>query len=337
MKLLTSVATLTLFCCLTESKASQEQFDITDSNATIPSAAYITYQNECIMDKLIEEPSSKALTLHFNREKDTFYRDFSSLEEAESYHKVLAQQVPEKIIGAQDRREILGKGVQKSEYNLHFYLEMTYAKSKVTGNARTYYGSGTLIDPSILITAGHNLYDDADGGYPDRIDCYAACYNNEVLGDATVFPVKTPKSVFVPQKYVVNKDVAFDIALIFFNRDTANIFNKKLSFATPLKNFNALPLDKITFYVTGYPGKRVAYSMGGKVMEAANNNRIKYDIDTEPGQSGSGVWFMSQGKNYCVGVHAYAGNGNVERYNLGTLITEEVAEEIKKNKFSVVK
>ena len=58
------------------------------------------------------------------------------------------------------------------------------------------------------------------------------------------------------------------------------------------------------------------------------NNTLHYDIDTEKGQSGSGIWFKNNDKIYCVGVHGYAGDEG-KNFNIGILLNPEIIDALK--------
>ena len=63
--------------------------------------------------------------------------------------------------------------------------------------------------------------------------------------------------------------------------------------------------------------------MSGRAVKV-DDGRLFYNIDTSPGQSGSGVWAEDddeKGKYLCVAVHTYGGNKMTG--NSGTLINEE--------------
>ncbi|MBN9343673.1 MAG: hypothetical protein BGO76_01790 [Caedibacter sp. 38-128] len=275
-----------------------------------------------------ENETDATIEARYNADKDLYYREFDSIEQAERLNK--SYYGHEKILGDKDRRECLGRRVYEKDWNCHFYLEIIY--NNVHGKCKTYYASGTLIRPNVLLTAAHNLYDERDGGYPDRIDCFAACYDMDVLAEATVFPIQNPESVFVPQQYINTKARGSDIAYIRFSEEDVSLFNtKNLTVATPYSSFKKLPVERLTLYVTGYPGKRAAYTMGasGSLIKRQADNTLQYDIDTEKGQSGSGIWFKNKDIIYCVGVHGYAGDKE-KSFNIGILFNDEIINALKR-------
>ena len=268
----------------------------------------------------------------------------------------------EKVLHGHDRRTLLNETVTNSHYNFNVYLELYYAN--IRGQARIYYGSGVLIGENLVLTAGHNLYDVQDGGYPDRIDCFVACYRNTVLAEATVFPnldfQHNKSSIFVHPHYIEQENKAhssqgksasakgekyvfspWDIGLIVFDKEHVSKIKAtwpEINFARPAKKENfekSKSLLKKEFMITGYPGERRAYSMEGKIIEIdLSQNKLCYNIDTTQGQSGSGICFINKEKIYCVGVHTCAGEKN-EKFNIGILIDEEMDKAI--NKFLLKK
>ena len=221
----------------------------------------------------------------------------------------------------------LGISVQQKEWNCHFHLEIIYKRSN-----RKYYASGILVRSNILLSSASALYHKEEG-YPDQIDCFAARYNNNFLVKATVYPKKYPSSVFVSEEYkkeIKNIDFlrqATNIGFIKFDDGTASIFKEKnITIASPYTKLSQLPLNKLVFYITGYAGEPKAYtSSEGHIQFDDKNKLIKHDIRTAPGQSGSGIWFMNEGKVYCVGIHT----GESSNSKIDIPFTQEIVTAIK--------
>ena len=335
MQRMTLVAFLSLALCTFGSWASDRMPDIKEYDVPLSPRSYIgSFPSEDINISEIISSQQVNNKLALDPKKDLYYREFDSFEKAREYNTAYRQ---EKIIGAADRREILGEKVFKAPWNCIFYLEIYY--KNVKGKSRTYYGSAILIDYSTLLTAGHNLYDEDDGGYPDQIDCFGACFRNKVLAEATVFPVTSPASVFVPQKFINHKEKDSDIGLVFFESDkTADIMKEKIGTVARPVDYLRLKdkVQDVEFYIGGYPGERKAHAMGGKVTLASESTTLlHYDIDTQPGQSGSGIWFKTKKEVFplCIGVHAYAGQDK-EKFNVGVLITDDIKEMLSKRSSS---
>lgn len=330
MKSFISIAALLHLMLWTTSSQSSDKSYIEEYKGPLSPSAFILSNSE---ETFHTEPTILSKSIHsliLEKKKDLYYREFETLQEAEQYNKVLRQK--EKIISAEDGRAKLLEKVHEEPWNCNFYLEIYYENINKSGKSRTYYGSGILINDNILLTAGHNLYDEADGGYPTRIDCFGSCYGNIVLAETSVFPTQNPHSVFVSSQFVssAGKDTTSDIGLVLFENEAAQIMRDKINnFARPMDYLKiAEKLKDAEFCVAGYPGERIAYMMNGKVTLGQKPNLIQYNIDTEPGQSGSGVFFIQKGKAHCIGVHAYAGEAG-EDFNIGVLINDELKTKIR--------
>jgi V8-like Glu-specific endopeptidase len=289
------------------------------------------------------ESLNKPIPLEYDAKKDLTYRVFESQEQYDSYRDT-SKNLSEKLLTSKDRRKILEDKVYLQPHNCHFYLEMIYKDSPKIGQTTTYYGSGTLIQPNLLLTAAHNLYDhDEIYNYPNQIVCLGACYGNDRLVEASVFPRQNSNSIFVSQNYIDSHPQtaarkSSDIALIILEQETAkSFFHKNLTSVELVTDFSKLTpdlLEKLFFNITGYPGKRIAHTMDGKVTRGRVSNTIHYEIDTTRGQSGSGIWFENKGKVYCVGVHTSFGKRG-ENFNIGTLCNPELKRIIESNKFNL--
>ncbi|OJX11169.1 MAG: hypothetical protein BGO77_03925 [Caedibacter sp. 37-49] len=277
--------------------------------------------------KLATPLPTETVQFQYDNKKDIYFREFSSPEALKQF-KCLATDVDEKLLQVQDRRRIIGEGIFKDPYNYHFFLEMIYYNIGPNKTSKIYYGSAILIANNLLLTAAHNLFDLLDGGYPDELRCYGACHLNKVLAESIVFPKKDDSSVFVPKAYQEKLDPASDIALVIFTSEVAaKIATSGLKFALPVSLPSTFFKGK-KFNITGYPGVRSAYSHEGDVLGEVESNRIKYDIDTTKGQSGSGIWFLHKDHGVvCVGTHTSAGQ-DAQPFNLGVLINEEFKSKI---------
>ena len=157
---------------------------------------------------------------------------------------------------------------------------MIYININNTNKTRIYYGSGILIKENLILTAEHNLYDVDDGGFPDLIECYAACYLNSVLAHAQIAPKENPDSVVLMDEFIRNDDSSKDIGLIVLKpEDAATITTKVGSFAIPLTYSDGLfeKIKEVSFHVTGYPGERNAYTMQGTIQKSGPN-KMRYEI-----------------------------------------------------------
>jgi len=64
-------------------------------------------------------------------------------------------------------------------------------------------------------------------------------------------------------------------------------------------------LKNATLNLSGYPGDKGGNQQWfmARKTKSVSSRRIVYDIDTMGGQSGSPVWYLTNGQRYAVGVH----------------------------------
>lgn len=191
-------------------------------------------------------------------------------------------------------------------------------------------GSGVLIGPRHLLTAGHNIY----GKDPEKkhynewaksISVHLGRNKNEGFKKRNVI------KIYTFEEWVQKGDNEFDLALL--------ILDETIGYETGWAGLAALPNDALKnmeakFKVTGYPGDcplEGAKEEKGKIMMFHKNNLntieneiLTYDIDTFKGQSGSGIWVNINKMPYIVGIHTKGGN----KFNSGVRISKNKFDEI---------
>lgn len=218
----------------------------------------------------------------------------------------------ERVISAVDGRFQITQ-TEKWPYSVHGVVAMKFANG-------TAWGTGTLIGPNIVLTAGHNLYDYERRIFSENLQ-YLPAMNGKLL------PFGMPRVVkhFVHPDYV--KFGREDYGLLILDQpigETTGYFG--------IATLDPKDLGSKTINVTGYPGDKVAgrskiyemWGMGGSTS-LIDNNHISYTIDTYCGQSGSGVWYQEGDNYFVVGVHVL-GNSTV---NQATLMTKQRYQQIK--------
>lgn len=241
-------------------------------------------------------------------------REKKSIEEEK--YKPETSGIPQKIDGAEsilgsvDRRHRVIHPY-KDPYRIHGHLYMTFHENTF------YIGSGTLISGKFIITAGHNLY---------------APEHDQVAEKITFYPGKNGK-----YKYWHSDAEMIAIHPDWYNKGLRGadigIVMLKDNLKRQVGNLEPVVVDfqdkdnlKMNINITGYPGSpgngNEMYTMEGLPISVKDGTRLFYDIDTSPGQSGSGVWtFDENGSPICVAVHTYGGVKGIG--NSGTLINEE--------------
>lgn len=182
-----------------------------------------------------------------------------------------------------------------------------------SSNGNYYVGTGWLISPRTVITAGHCVYMHNDGGWAESIEVIPA------LNDTTRPYGSGKSSVFRSTSgWTRDKNRDFDYAAIILPAayrpgDTVGFFG----YATR----NDASLMSKTLNLSGYPADKGAKTQWfhARATQAVAERTITYDIDTFGGQSGAPVWFLENGNRYAVGIHT---NG----HNSGNSATRIIAE-----------
>lgn len=204
------------------------------------------------------------------------------------------------IIGRDDRIHVPTPEVQG--WSPHGHLDMTFGD-------KNYIGSGLLVGPRHVVTAGHCVH---EKGWATSISFTPGLNETDrPFGSAEV------KQIYTVKEWVNNRDPQNDFALLILDRDIGNQVGW-YGLMTPSNAF----LEELTINVTGYPGDKGGkklYTMAGHV-EKYNSKILNYSIDTFGGQSGAGIWTtLRDNKRYCCGIHT-SGQRNVE--NTATRIND---------------
>lgn len=178
------------------------------------------------------------------------------------------------------------------------------------------WGSGAMISPDDVLTAGHVLWS-SEYGYAKNIQVIPARD-----GGSVPFGTALGTAWHVPDAYVATSGSTFyDIGVINLDR---SIGSETGSFAVQGNDNDALVGTTVT--TAGFPGDlssdgSVMVTTGDAIDGAQGLSRIYYDgaLDSYGGQSGSPLWVTDEGTATIVGVHTSGGI----RYNGGTAVTPE--------------
>lgn len=209
---------------------------------------------------------------------------------------------PQSVIGADNR--MLISPTTSYPWRAQAKLYVKYPSGK------TFICSGTLINPKYLISAGHCVFDKGQGGWATSIEIIPGLDNN----------YKPYGSVYASymrsyQGWTIDGNSNYDISLITLSSPIGNTVGwfGYTYYANP---------TGVDANIAGYPGDRdsglrMYYHYGP--IQATTAFYINYTIDTAPGQSGSGVYYITNGNRYVIAAHAY-GRGT---YNSGTRLTAQ--------------
>jgi V8-like Glu-specific endopeptidase len=163
-------------------------------------------------------------------------------------------------------------------------------------------GTGTLIGPRHVLTAGHVLFNAAQGGWANTIRVVPGMDGNTWWFGSEVLRAPNFKRRSVTQ-WTEDQDIDYDWGLITLNTGFS------------LASFGLLyasddTLDNTTAYITGYPGDKGVPKgtqqfgvPGGGGITDYDSCLVYYAIDTFKGQSGSGVYRFWEGKRAIIAVH----------------------------------
>jgi glutamyl endopeptidase len=182
-------------------------------------------------------------------------------------------------------------------YRVHGHLLIEYPNGKKS------FGSGTLIHPHHVLTAGHCLYKQKDKMWASAITFIPAQNeNNHPFGEISVTRLITVKGWVNGRSKEEKRE--HDFGLLILSED--------IGFETGwhgIMTASDEALKELEVNVTGYPGdkhRNQMWGMGGSI-EKVTPEQFTYKIDTYAGQSGSGVWSKLDEPegHYCSGIHTY--------------------------------
>ena len=187
------------------------------------------------------------------------------------------------------------------------------------------YGSATFIAPRVILTCAHNFYND-DGTLKDRDFYYVQGHNSETNPGATSgVETRINKSNIKRFSTTYTPVSGTDFCVVIV--DTPCEFSYSGGTHTKIDNPSD-SRDNAPISIIGYPFPNdvpqvsskmkhgFLYESKGKIAQTFNNGTMIYDIDTLPGNSGSGVI----SNNKLIGVHIGSArytlkDGNKKEYN----------------------
>ncbi len=203
---------------------------------------------------------------------------------------------------------------------------------------KTFDGSGVMVDRFHVLTAGHVLYDYAEGGFASQILAIPELYgNSEPFGTAHMtyertYPAFTNYDKAHPGKTAAGDD---DIGLITLDYPVGD---RTGWMSYGYDNNNADFAKGVIYNTAGYPaaggydGHHMEFSSGPLAGLSADGSALDYSqssITTYGGQSGSPVWRYNASNNSRVvyGIHV-GGSGGANSSNFATRITQSIFNDL---------
>jgi V8-like Glu-specific endopeptidase len=242
---------------------------------------------------------------------DSWYAKYSSVTTRlmlSAQPKMRAVLTPEKTLGRDDRLPV--KNVNKFPYSAICLLTCVPRHGRYR-----YQGTGWLVGPRLLFTAGHNLHSLQDGGYMATVYVYPA-RNGSQFGHKVTAQANHLRTTTVWEQSNPNGS-AFDIGAIVLPEpvdvNTFGYFGYQVFPAAEAKGRDVM--------VAGYPGgKSETMWYHQRTVIGTRRNQLVYDADTSEGQSGAPVMTQYNGEWISIGIHNYGDAAG----NIATWINNDV-------------
>jgi glutamyl endopeptidase len=217
----------------------------------------------------------------------------------------------EVVIGDDDRTQV---------GNTNQYPWRCIASLLITASDGTsWIGTGWLVSPRLLLTAGHCVYMHNQGGWASQIEVIPG--RN---ADDRPFSSCIATNFRTVQAWMSDKDRNYDYAAILLPENCR--YGDQLGwFGYTVKGDDELTSLKSN--LSGYPGDKPAGTQWfhSRTLTDVDERVLTYDIDSAGGQSGAPVWMRTQdGSRYGIGIHT---NGDLAG-NSATRINQEVFNNI---------
>lgn len=230
--------------------------------------------------------------------------------------------------GKKDNRTLI-ENVNSWPYRITCHLKMKVGNDD-------YMGTGFLVGPAHILTAGHNYYNWRDGiGRVDTIDVFPLHYvkEGEVEKPIAELQQKNPYTAKVWKVYIKKafdeqqaNSLGKDMALFVLDKPIGCDLGwggmmalNPIFFANSTVNIHGYPRDS-TKWEKPSKFKGRMYGMEGALSDHTDDGIIYHKIDTTGGQSGSGMWMRQLSPalspfrlshifpdHYTVGVHTGGG------------------------------
>lgn len=194
------------------------------------------------------------------------------------------------VIGEDLRDEITN--TTSSPYYAIAYLNVTFSNNK------TYRGTGFMISKNVMLTAGHNLYE--EGYSVTNITAYFGRSGDYMPKTATA------STFYLDTKYT-GSEVDWDYGIIVFNENVGNTTGWFGLHANTGTSSIGTSTVRVTGYPSDLPGRKMWTDTG--TVSSITSYRFKHNADTYKGNSGSPTYFYnSTYGNQVVGIHTHGGN-----------------------------
>jgi glutamyl endopeptidase len=201
---------------------------------------------------------------------------------------------PETVCGSDDRVQVTATTAIPWRWICQLIITMP--------NGAGFRGTGWFIGPRCVMTAGHCVYSQSNGGWARRIEVIPG-----MNGAARPFGSSVGTNFRSVTGWTNNADPNYDYGCIILPDPLGNVVGF-FGFAS----LTDASLNNLLVNNSGYPGDKpfgTQWFNAGRVT-SITARKIYYMIDTFGGQSGSPVWRFLDNQRHAVGIHAYGGCPN---------------------------
>ena len=178
-------------------------------------------------------------------------------------------------------------------------------------------GTGWLVGPRTVVTAGHCVYMHNHGRWAAGVDVYPAR-----VGDHRPFRARATRLMSV-RGWTEQAKPESDYGGIEVDRDLSDIGSFSYA-ALPTAELETLQAVNVVGYPADKPGTMWGHA---RRLARVTKRQLEYEIDTINGNSGGPVFALRNDEAIAVGIHNY---GNLARMrNLATRITKGVYANIR--------
>jgi V8-like Glu-specific endopeptidase len=237
----------------------------------------------------------------------------------------------ESIIGEDERVRIL---------DTHLMPWCMICNLRIEGPRGAAVGTGWLVGPRTVLTAGHCVYHATIGGWAQRIVVTPGLNRQEAKHGSATARQFSALEAWTKDDPAMTLEQKADVDIGVIHLDDADPLGDRLGWFGLAVRPDADLLDRHV-HVAGYPGEpargfgREMWAHRSKVL-ATTPLRVYYDVDTTPGQSGAPGFMIESDATapIAIAVHAYGTGGTPDRLgviaNSAPRITRDLFETIQR-------
>lgn len=254
---------------------------------------------------------TKLLESAYNNKFSSYLEDNSIMVSESTFSKETTKLINQaSIIGTDERVQVVNTNIWPYRATCKLYMEYDNVYNNSTKKYITlkYIGTGFLVGPNLLVTAGHCVYGDVTNSgdcedniknprFPNRIKVYAGANGYSDINSNYAY-YATVDEINIQKQYYENPSFDYDWAAckLNWNLGSATGYYGKIS------NWYE---QGAKVYSYGYPADKSA-TMCETRGQLVNQNTYtyEYNFDTVAGQSGSPVFMTTNnGAVYVCGIH----------------------------------